>query len=591
MARLPGAAAPQAIDLGLTRLQRVLERLQWRQPALPVIMVAGTNGKGSVTAYCTAMLSAAGYRVGTFTSPHLRDYRERIKIHDRLVSADELVAAFEKIEAARGDTGLTFFEFNALGAFLVFEAAALDVWILEVGMGGRLDAVNVVDPDVAVVVSIGLDHQEFLGTTLEAIACEKAGIFRAGRVAVIGSLDASSVLEEAALAVGATLKRFGTEYGFVKEGSTWRYSGTRWDMPRLPAPALLGDVQYANAATAMAALEALDEKIELDFAAVAEGLESVQLAGRFQLIAAKPSWILDVAHNPDAARGAGAQPAQNFGSRENLCSVRHVGRQGCASGGGDTERLLRCVVVLLVGRCARSERRALGRCHSDAGRYAGGRRRQRGVGLQCGAVRGESCGSHCCVRVLSHRGSGTRVVGSGGNCVMERRVKERLLGASILVALIVLIVPELLSGPKPAAPVVPRLTLSTSAPQAVRNVTVDLATSKAPQTTEAHAPPATVAPAVTAEIPAAAVSTSLQPAAPAEWAVQLGSFASQVNSDKLLQQLKAQGFPVYALSAGSGRALRIRVRIGPLPDRSAAERTVTKLKSLGHDSSVVTPGH
>jgi len=180
---------PQAIDLGLERLRLVLERLRWRQPQVPVITVAGTNGKGSVSAYCAAILSAAGHRVGTFTSPHLRDYRERIRIHDAQVSAEDLVRAFERIEDARGELPLTFFEFNTLAALLVFEAARLDAWVLEIGMGGRLDAVNVVEPDVAVVVSIGLDHQDYLGTTLEAIAREKAGIFRPGRPAVLGSRD------------------------------------------------------------------------------------------------------------------------------------------------------------------------------------------------------------------------------------------------------------------------------------------------------------------------------------------------------------------------------------------------------------------
>ncbi len=191
---------PQAIDLGLDRLRQVLERLGWRQPRVPVITVAGTNGKGSVTGFCAAIMRAAGYRVGTFTSPHLRDYRERIRIHDARVSAEALVSAFERIEAARGNVGLTFFEFNTLAALLVFEAAQLDAWVLEIGMGGRLDAVNVVDADVAVVVSIGLDHQEYLGTTLDAIAREKAGIFRKGRPAVLGSTDMPGVVEETARA-------------------------------------------------------------------------------------------------------------------------------------------------------------------------------------------------------------------------------------------------------------------------------------------------------------------------------------------------------------------------------------------------------
>jgi len=296
---------PQAIDLGLDRLRQVQDRLGWRQPKVPVITVAGTNGKGSVSGYCAAIMAAAGYRVGTFTSPHLRDYRERIRIHDRLASADELVAAFERIEHARGEVGLTFFEYNTLAALLLFEAAQLDAWVLEVGMGGRLDAVNVVDPDVAVVVSIGLDHQEYLGSTLAAIAREKAGIFRQGRPAVLGSRDMPTVVEEIARTIGAPLKRLGTEYTYAAQGVTWRYRGNRWDLPHLPPPALMGDTQYANAATAIAALEEIDARLPIPAAAVAQGLKELRLVARFQVIAAKaaaPMWILDVAHNPDAAR-------------------------------------------------------------------------------------------------------------------------------------------------------------------------------------------------------------------------------------------------------------------------------------------------
>jgi dihydrofolate synthase/folylpolyglutamate synthase len=310
---------PRAIDLSLERLREVLKRLDWRQPHVPVVSVAGTNGKGSVTAYCTSILSAAGYRVGTFTSPHLRDYRERIRIHDRDVSEAELVAAFDKIEAARGEVGLTYFEFNALAAFLVFEQADLDVWVLEIGMGGRLDAVNVVDPDVAVVVSIGLDHQEHLGGTLEAIAHEKAGIFRAGRAAVIGGRAPLPVLETEARAVGAVLKRLGIEYNYIREGEGWRYRGTRWNLPWLPAPALQGEIQFGNAAAALAALEELMPRLDIPAEAVARGLSSVRLGGRFQVLvppAGGPTWILDVAHNPDAA----AVLARN------LAATAHSGR-------------------------------------------------------------------------------------------------------------------------------------------------------------------------------------------------------------------------------------------------------------------------
>jgi dihydrofolate synthase/folylpolyglutamate synthase len=297
---------PQAIDLGLDRLRLVLDRLDWRQPKVPVITIAGTNGKGSVSGYCASILVAAGYRVGTFTSPHLRDYRERIRVHDRLVSAAELVSAFERIETARGEVGLTFFEFNTLAALLVFEAARLDAWVLEIGMGGRLDAVNVVDPDAAVVVSIGFDHQEYLGSTIEAIAREKAGIFRQGRPAVLGSRDMPGVVEDMARAIGAPLKRLGNEYTYTREGASWHFRGSRWNLTHLPAPALVGDMQYANAATAIAALEELDARLTVPAAAVAQGLAGVQLAARFQVIVPAepnaPTWILDVAHNPAAAR-------------------------------------------------------------------------------------------------------------------------------------------------------------------------------------------------------------------------------------------------------------------------------------------------
>ncbi|HEX3950104.1 MAG TPA: bifunctional tetrahydrofolate synthase/dihydrofolate synthase [Steroidobacteraceae bacterium] len=296
---------PQSIDLGLDRLRLVLDRLQWQQPKVPVITIAGTNGKGSVSAYCAGILRAAGFRVGTFTSPHLRDYRERIQLHDRWVHADELTDAFEKIEAARGSVALTFFEFNALAALLIFDAAALDAWVLEIGMGGRLDAVNVVDCDVSVVTSIGLDHQEYLGDTLEAIAREKAGIFRRGRTAVIGGHEPSLILEEAARAINAPLKRLAIEYNYILDGTGWRYRGTRWDLPHLPAPALLGAVQFTNAATAIAALEEISPRLKVPAAAVAHGLTQVVLPGRFQLIApgeGAPAWVLDVAHNPDAAR-------------------------------------------------------------------------------------------------------------------------------------------------------------------------------------------------------------------------------------------------------------------------------------------------
>ncbi|HTB28761.1 MAG TPA: folylpolyglutamate synthase/dihydrofolate synthase family protein [Steroidobacteraceae bacterium] len=323
---------PQSIDLGLGRLAQVLDRLHWTQPTVPVITIAGTNGKGSVAAYCAAILGAAGLKVGTFTSPHLRDYRERIRVQESWASAETLIWAFERIENActgagaagageaggptagvgaadgstagvpRGNISLTFFEYNALAAMLIFEAAKLDAWVLEIGMGGRLDAVNVIDPAVAVVVSIGLDHQEFLGSTLEDIAREKAGIFRRGVPAVLGSRDMPDVLGRTALELGAPLKRLGREYDYGLRAGRWHYRGVRWNLPELPPPALRGETQYRNAAAALAALEALSPAIDAAPEAIARGLTSARLVARFQVIeTAGPTFILDVAHNPAAA--------------------------------------------------------------------------------------------------------------------------------------------------------------------------------------------------------------------------------------------------------------------------------------------------
>jgi dihydrofolate synthase/folylpolyglutamate synthase len=203
---------PNTIDLGLDRLSQVLVRLQWRQPAYPVITVGGTNGKGSCVALLESVFAAGGYRVGTFTSPHLIRYNERIRVAGCEVTDASLVAAFERIELARGDISLTFFEFNALAALLVFETAGLDLMVLEVGLGGRLDAVNVVSADIALISSIALDHCDWLGNDVESIGREKAGIFREGRMAVFGSRAMPKSIASEAQRVGASLLQLDTDF-------------------------------------------------------------------------------------------------------------------------------------------------------------------------------------------------------------------------------------------------------------------------------------------------------------------------------------------------------------------------------------------
>ncbi len=296
---------PVAIELGLDRVRRVRDAMGLA-PRFPVITVGGTNGKGSTCAYLDAILGAAGYKTGLYTSPHLVRYNERVRIAGREASDAELVAAFEKIDAARGDTSLTYFEFGTLGAMAQFVDAGVDVAILEVGLGGRLDAVNVFDADVAVVTGVDLDHMDYLGDTREQIGFEKAGIYRAGRPAICADPAPPHSLVDHAHALGADLRRIGREFFAAREGEGWSYRGPARTWNDLPLPAMAGAYQLRNAAGALAALEALHGRLPAGDEAIRQGLAAARVPGRFQRIARDPEVILDVAHNPEAARALAA---------------------------------------------------------------------------------------------------------------------------------------------------------------------------------------------------------------------------------------------------------------------------------------------
>jgi len=305
---------PKAIALGLDRVREVARRLPLAF-AGPVITVSGTNGKGSTCAMLEAILGAAGYRVGSYTSPHLRRYNERVRIGRDFVSDDDLLTAFEAVEDARivgapGEaTPLTYFEFGTLAALWLFAREKLDALVLEVGLGGRLDAVNLMDADVAVVTSIDLDHMDYLGPTREDIGREKAGIFRPGRPVVCGERDPPATLVEAATALGAPLLRVGREFDFVVEGTQWRYRGPNGERYGLPVPALRGVFQFGNAAVALTVLDVLRDRLPVPTGAIRDGLVSVDLPGRFQVLPGRPTIVLDVAHNPHAARALAASLA------------------------------------------------------------------------------------------------------------------------------------------------------------------------------------------------------------------------------------------------------------------------------------------
>jgi dihydrofolate synthase/folylpolyglutamate synthase len=292
---------PKTIALGLERVAEVKARLNL-SPDFPVIIVGGTNGKGSVCAMLESILHAAGYRVGCYTSPHLLHYNERVRIGKRVAADQELCASFSEIEQMRGDIPLTYFEFGTLAAMQLFISHQVDVAILEVGLGGRLDAVNVFDADCAVVTSVDIDHTDYLGETREEIAFEKAGIFRQGCVAICADNHVPEALAAHAQKIGAELWCIGREFGFATHQGQWDYRSTKTTRMAMPYPALRGGFQLSNASAVLAALDAVSERLPVSMAAIRRGLTEVELAGRFQFVPGKPQLILDVAHNPHAAR-------------------------------------------------------------------------------------------------------------------------------------------------------------------------------------------------------------------------------------------------------------------------------------------------
>lgn len=301
------------IELGLERVAEV-SRALGQQQRVPVITVAGTNGKGSTCAMLERILGCAGYRVGLYTSPHLLTYNERVRIAGLPIDPTALCGSFARVEAARGATGLTYFEFGTLAAWECFAQAAVDVVILEVGLGGRLDAVNIYASDCAIVTAIDLDHTDYLGATREAIGFEKAGIFRGGIAAICADPDPPRSVVEHAEAIGARLRLIGRDFGYQRQEGQWQFwtkdGGKIGRRSGLAHPALRGATQLQNASAALAALAALQDRLPVAMQDIRRGLLEVELPGRFQLIPGRPLVILDVAHNPQAARVL----AENLGS-------------------------------------------------------------------------------------------------------------------------------------------------------------------------------------------------------------------------------------------------------------------------------------
>lgn len=313
LSHLETAHSAGLIDMGLSRVGEVKNTMRLN-PQCPVIVVAGTNGKGSVCAFLSQIYKEASFKTGTLTSPHLLKFNERICVDTQPVSDEEIVAAFERIEAARGDISLTYFEFNTLAAVDIFMRSQVDVMILEVGLGGRLDAVNIFDADVSVVTSIDLDHQSFLGDTIEQVGYEKAGVFRSGKPAICGQNAPPESLRKHAESIGADLLLIGEDFSYTKlENQQWSYRFHPRPNPQfsdrhtrnrnaLPIPALRGAYQINNTACALTVIECLNQQLPIDIGAIKRGLLMVHNPGRFQVLPGRPLTVLDVGHNPHAAR-------------------------------------------------------------------------------------------------------------------------------------------------------------------------------------------------------------------------------------------------------------------------------------------------
>lgn len=285
----------QTIELGLERVQQVAQQLELLTPAPTIFTIGGTNGKGTTCHTLEAILMAAGFRVGVYSSPHLIRYTERIRILGEELSEAEHCRSLATIEAGRGDISLTYFEFSTLSALHLFKRAKLDVVILEVGLGGRLDATNIIDSHVAAVTSIALDHTDWLGNDRESIGREKAGIFRAGKPAIVGEPDMPHSIQQMAEKLGAQLYVRGEAWTFSEQGERWQWEGNGTCLTNLPVP----NVPLENAATALAVLHY--STLKIDEKAIFAGLQQAKLPGRFQIIQQDPLLILDVAHNPHAA--------------------------------------------------------------------------------------------------------------------------------------------------------------------------------------------------------------------------------------------------------------------------------------------------
>ena len=621
---------PREIELGLARVNAVRDRLGLTQPAFAVVTVTGTNGKGSTVAMLEHSLHAAGYRVGAYTSPHLLDYNERVRIATEAVSDAELCAAFERIEAARADTALTYFEFGTLAAVDLFRQHNVEIAILEVGLGGRLDAVNAWDAEVSIVSSVGIDHTDWLGPDRESIGREKAGIYRAQRCAICGDPSPPNSLIQVAEQVGARLLRVHKDFDFecLPEGWTWRaldkmHAG-------LPYPAMRGDYQLYNAACVLMALDCLAGRFPVTMADIRAGLLNAVLPGRFQTLPGRPVRVLDVAHNAQAAEAlARTLRAQVVPGRTiAVCGMLHD---------KPIVDVLRILVPLVSrwhvaglagprGTSTEDMRAALAAAgvsedvapHEDIESAYAAALAEAGE-LDRIVVFGSF---HTVGAILRQPKIRTGVMAERKQAEDEFNPRHRIVGAVVLVALAVIFLPMLLSdrppetgdssvvrggaapetrifvtpvappGDKPASTAKPGVAgkLPETADTATKTVVVPVA----PAT---PLPPSATAPSlpdnlplemkltpeqnVPAESKTAKAVVPAKPAASTEkgWLVQVGAFSQPDNARRLHEKLRQKGYNAILDPPNPEKGKTVRVEVGPYKDAAAAKTAQARIQS------------
>ncbi len=600
---------PREIELGLARVAEVRDRMGLSALPFAVITVTGTNGKGSTAAMLEHCLHAAGYRVGAYRSPHLIDYNERVCVATEAVRDIELCEAFTRVEAARAGTPLTYFEFGTLAAVDLFRQHHVDIAVLEVGLGGRLDAVNAWDADVAIVSSVGIDHTEWLGPDRESIGREKAGIFRAQRCAICGDPDPPQSLIQAAEQVGAHLLCVHRDFDFERlpEGWTWRALDKMH--AALPYPAMRGDYQLYNAASAIMALSCLAARFPLKMADIRAGLHNAVLPGRFQTLPGRPLRVLDVAHNAQAAKAlARTLQAQVVpGKTIAVCGMLRD---------KPIVDVLRIMAPLVAHWHVAGLPGARGASTEDMRDALAAAGVSENVGLH------EDI-EQAYVAALAEAGDHDRVVAFGSfhtvgailrqpknrtAVVAERKPVEdnfnprhRIVGAVVLVALAVIFLPMLLSDrppePGPAASGIATPTTKTVVlpvtPSAVPAKPADkpAATAKTvvvpvepaveiptpvPPLPEAPSPQVKPAP----EPKATKAETKARPTVPAEhgWVVQTGVFAQLENAKRQQGQLKQKGYSVLLDPANPAKGKIVRVEVGPYKDAAAAKAAQARIE-------------